>query len=125
SAFDSFYWLSHFGDPEFVYHVEAAQLWGTIAMRLADAPSLPLNYSDYAAQVREYFDENVKLAKRRSLSGFNESEMADALNRFVKQAEQVERDKREALAALEKAETENSDSKTRADARLRRLNDAL
>ena len=37
SAYDSFYWMTHFGDPDFVYHVAAAQMWGTVAMRLADA----------------------------------------------------------------------------------------
>src|SRR5437763_2356446 len=45
SAFDSFYWMSHFGDPDFRYHVAAAQLWGTMAMRLADADGLPFDYS--------------------------------------------------------------------------------
>ena len=30
SAYDSFYWMSHFGDPTFQYHVAAAQIWGTI-----------------------------------------------------------------------------------------------
>jgi N-acetylated-alpha-linked acidic dipeptidase len=29
SAYDSFYWMEHFGDPGFVYHTAAAQLWGT------------------------------------------------------------------------------------------------
>ena len=37
SAFDSFHWMARFGDPTFAYHVAAAQLWGTVAMRLADA----------------------------------------------------------------------------------------
>src|SRR6266478_3983383 len=37
SAYDSFYWMAHFGDPTFQYHVAAAQIWGTIALRLADA----------------------------------------------------------------------------------------
>ena len=32
SAYDSFYWMDHFGDPSFVYHVAAAQLWGTLAI---------------------------------------------------------------------------------------------
>ena len=125
SAFDSFYWMSHFGDPEFVYHVAAAQLWGTIAMRLADAASLPLNYSDYAAQVREYFNDNVKVAKRRNLTGFDEKGMSDALDNFTKEAAAVERDKREALAELERIPAGATDRSTRADARLRKLNDAL
>jgi len=66
SAYDSFYWMSHFGDPTFAYHVTAAQLWGTIAMRLANATGLPLDYRDYAGQVREFFEQTMKVAKRRS-----------------------------------------------------------
>ena len=41
----------------FSYHVAAAQFWGTLAMRLADADGLSLDYTDYASQVREYFNE--------------------------------------------------------------------
>src|SRR5262249_7740435 len=67
SAYDSFYWMSHFGDPTFVYHAAMAQLWGTMAMRLADADGLPFDYTDYAAQLRDYFNERVRVARRRSL----------------------------------------------------------
>ncbi len=48
SAYDSFYWMEHFGDPTFRYHVAAAQIWGTVALRLAEANGLPLDYTDYA-----------------------------------------------------------------------------
>ena len=67
SAYDSFYWMDHFGDPGFQYHVAAAQLWGTLAMRLADADGLSLDYTDYARQVREYFHGSDE-ARARSRS---------------------------------------------------------
>src|SRR5881394_241048 len=87
SAYDSFYWMSHFGDPEFVYHVAAAQLWGTIAMRLASAEGLQLDYNDYAAQIREYFDEHLKKAKDRNLTNaFDEKEMSAAIRDFAEAA---------------------------------------
>ena len=87
SAYDSFYWMSHFGDPNFVYHVAAAQLWGTIAMRLADAVALPFDYTDYADQIRDFFNESVKTARRRNLANaFDEKAMNDALTEFSKQA---------------------------------------
>src|SRR4029077_19749769 len=47
SAYDSFYWMVHFGDPTFGYHVAAAQLWGTMTLRLAAAPAVPFDYTDY------------------------------------------------------------------------------
>ncbi len=116
SAYDSFYWMSHFGDPDFVYHVAAAQLWGTMALRLADASALPFDYTDYANQIREYFNESVKLAKRRHLeTAVDEKAMNDALKDFADEAARIERE-RQRLAG------ENDKSSS---ARLRRLNDAL
>src|SRR5687767_3283666 len=53
SAYDSFYWMATHGDPGFKYHVLAAQLWGTVTLRLANAPGLPFNYRDYALQDRK------------------------------------------------------------------------
>src|SRR5689334_5570647 len=69
SAYDSFYWMDQFGDPNFTYHVAAAQLWGTLAMRLADADGLPLDYTDYAHKVSDYFTEAMRLARIRNLAG--------------------------------------------------------
>src|SRR5213593_189985 len=80
SAYDSFYWMSHFGDPTFQYHVAAAQIWGTIAMRLADAAGLPLDYTDYAAQLREFVNETKRMATRRKLpDSFDSKSMLAAI----------------------------------------------
>lgn len=118
SAYDSFYWMSHFGDPDFVYHVAAAQLWGTMAMRLADADGLSLDYTDYASQMREYFDEATKLAKRRHLeSGIDEKSMNDALKSFSDEAMRVEKERQKLIA--------DADKSSSAALKLRRLNDAL
>jgi N-acetylated-alpha-linked acidic dipeptidase len=125
SAYDSFYWMSHFGDPTFVYHVAAAQLWGTVAMRLADAAGLPLDYRDYAWQVREFFNESTKTAKRRKLVGYDEKRMLDAIQNFADEAERVERARQETVKEIEGSRTEANDRHPRAVARLRRINDAL
>lgn len=113
SAYDSFYWMDHFGDPGFRYHVAAAQLWGTLAMRLADADGLSFDYTDYAAQLKEFFSEAIKVAKRRNLAGsLDEKAMASAIDDFAKEAERVERNRQDAIR--------NSDR-----AKLARINDAL
>jgi len=117
SAYDSFYWMAHFGDPTFAYHVAVAQLWGTMAMRLAGADGLPLDYTDYANQIREFFKETVTLAKRRNLSGsYDEKAMNAAIEDFAKEATQVERNRQEALASIG---DDGNESK------LKRINDAL
>jgi N-acetylated-alpha-linked acidic dipeptidase len=92
SAYDSFYWMDHFGDPGFVYHVAAAQLWGTLSMRLADADVLPFDYTDYAHQLQEFFTEAMKLAKEYKLdSSFDEKSMTSAIEDFDKAAVRAER----------------------------------
>ncbi|HEY0365684.1 MAG TPA: M28 family peptidase, partial [Pyrinomonadaceae bacterium] len=113
SAYDSFYWMDHFGDPGFNYHVAVAQLWGTLAMRLADADGLQFDYSDYASQVREFFNETMRLARIRNLSAsLDDKTMTAAIEDFAREAERVERDRQE---AVRKSDRE----------RLAKINDAL
>lgn len=126
SAYDSFYWMSHFGDPTFAYHVTAAQLWGTMALRLAEADGLPFDYRDYAAQIRDYFNESLKTAKRRNLSGaFDEKAMTDAIRNFADEAERLEKVRQNTIAEVERSRTEANDRHPRAVARLQRVNEAL
>ncbi|KAL9230833.1 hypothetical protein vseg_006131 [Gypsophila vaccaria] len=54
TAFDSYDWMIAHGDPLFHRHVAVAGLWGLLALRLADDPVLPFNYSSYAVQLKEY-----------------------------------------------------------------------
>jgi N-acetylated-alpha-linked acidic dipeptidase len=126
SAYDSFHWMSKHGDPGFKVHVMAAQLWGTVAMRLANAPGIPFNYRDYAGQIRDYFNESLKTAKRRNLSNaFNEKLMMQAIENFAEEAERADKARRDAIAEIEDSRVEASDRHSRAQARLRRINDAL
>jgi N-acetylated-alpha-linked acidic dipeptidase len=126
SAYDSFYWMSHFGDPDFVYHVAAAQLWGTVTLRLANAAGLPLDYRDYAWQMREFFDECMKVARRRKLAGaFDDKPMLKALENFAAEAERVEKARQDTVAEIERTRVEANDRQPRAVQRLQRINDAL
>ncbi|MGI9068810.1 MAG: M28 family metallopeptidase [Pyrinomonadaceae bacterium] len=125
SAYDSFYWMSHFGDPTFAYHVTAARLWGTVAMRLSDSPGLPLDYRDYALQVREYFNESMKTAKLRKLSsGLPEKLMIEAIQNFSGEAERVEKAREDTVAEIDRSRIE-ARPQPRDAARLRGINDAL
>lgn len=118
SAYDSFYWMTHFGDPDFSYHVAAAQLWGTMAIRLADADGLSFDYTDYATQIREYFDESIRLAKHRHLeSSIDEKSINDAVKNFSEEAMRLEKERQKLVA--------DGDKSSGGVARLHRLNDAL
>jgi N-acetylated-alpha-linked acidic dipeptidase len=54
---DNFYWMKKFGDPTFRYSVLAAQIYGTLALRLADADLLPLDYEDYGKALEKYLGD--------------------------------------------------------------------
>ena len=113
SAYDSFYWMDHFGDPGFLYHVAAAQVWGTLALRLADADGLPFDYTDYAAEIREFFRDAVRVAGWRNLANaFDEKAMNSAIDDFAKEAERIEKARQDAIRSADRA-------------RLTRINDAL
>jgi N-acetylated-alpha-linked acidic dipeptidase len=117
SAYDSFYWMEHFGDPKFQYHVAAAQIWGTITLRLADASGLPLDYTDYAAQLREFVSETKRLAVRRKLGdSFDSKSLLSAVDDFTDEAAKIDKRRRSEVS-------EGSGSESAA--RLRRTNDAL
>jgi len=118
SAFDSYTWMSKFGDPDFSYHVAAAQLWGTMAMRLAGANGLQFDYRDYADALRDYFNEAMKLARRRKLdSAIDEKAMNDAIKNFADEAVRVERERLKLIV--------ESDNSLSSSLKLDRLNDAL
>jgi N-acetylated-alpha-linked acidic dipeptidase len=61
SAYDDFYWYSHFSDTSFVYGRALAQTAGVMTMRLANAELLPYSYTNLASTVQGYVDELEKL----------------------------------------------------------------
>ena len=65
SAYDNFYWMNHFGDPGYRYHTLASNLWGVLALRLANADLLPFDFDSYAQNVRAFVKD---LSKGRDVS---------------------------------------------------------
>ena len=120
SAYDSFYWMAHFGDPTFQYHVAAAQIWGTIALRLADAEGLPLDYTDYASQLREFVNETKRMAVRRKLAdSFDAKALLNAVDDFADEAAKLDKRRRAEVIDVERGSGGDS------IARLQRINQAL
>ena len=54
SMYDDFYWMNHFGDPGYRYHALMSQLWGVMALRLADADILPFDFASYGGSIRKF-----------------------------------------------------------------------
>jgi N-acetylated-alpha-linked acidic dipeptidase len=60
SVYDDYYWMNHFGDPGYRYHVLLTRLWGVLALRLANADLLPYSFASYGAHIRHYADTLTK-----------------------------------------------------------------
>ena len=89
-----------------------------MAIRLADADGLSFDYTDYANQIREYFDESIRLAKHRHLdSVIDEKSINDAVKNFSEEAMRLEKERQELVT--------DADKSSSSAAKLRRLNDAL
>ncbi|MCL7032661.1 hypothetical protein MKW94_020687 [Papaver nudicaule] len=54
TAFDSFDWMSTYGDPLFHRHVTVTGIWGLLALHLADDPILPFDYPAYATKLQDH-----------------------------------------------------------------------
>lgn len=60
SMYDNHYWMANFGDPGFQYHRTMAQLWGVLALRLANADVLPFDFAFYGQTLRGFVRELEK-----------------------------------------------------------------
>jgi N-acetylated-alpha-linked acidic dipeptidase len=54
SAYDSYHWMSKFGDPKFEYHAAAARLGAAMLLRIANADILPYDYVEFARTMRRF-----------------------------------------------------------------------
>jgi N-acetylated-alpha-linked acidic dipeptidase len=57
SMYDNHYWVSRIGDPGFRYHTLMTQLWGALALRLANADVVPFDFAMYADNIGQFVDE--------------------------------------------------------------------
>ena len=57
SAYDSYRWMSEFGDPAYLAHAGAARTAGALTARLANATVIPYDYVGTAEQLLELLDE--------------------------------------------------------------------
>ena len=125
SAYDSFNWMEKFGDPGFNYHVAAAQIWGTIALRLANARALPFDYADYATELRDFINETQKTAARRKLADdFDGKALLDAVKDLSDEAARVQSRRNQLLDEID-SRVRAGDAQPRALLPLKRINDSL
>ena len=70
SQYDNHQWVARVGDPGFRYHEAMTKLWGVMALRLANADAVPLDYRPYATRIGEFAREvEKKWADRADKTG--------------------------------------------------------
>ena len=57
SMYDNYYWMNRFGDPGYRYHTLMSQLWGVLALRLANADVLPFDFGFYGRDIETFLRE--------------------------------------------------------------------
>jgi N-acetylated-alpha-linked acidic dipeptidase len=65
SQYDSYAWMTKFGDPGFQYHAAAARVGTAMLLRVANADILPYDYVEYARTIRRYVDPIDRLVGAR------------------------------------------------------------
>ncbi len=96
SAYDDFFWMNHFGDPGYRYHTLMSQLWGVLALRLANADLLPFDFASYANNIRQFVSE---LAKGKDLSQLDLKPVLDAIDDFEAAGKRLDESASRALAS--------------------------
>ncbi|KAF3938003.1 hypothetical protein ABW19_dt0208066 [Dactylella cylindrospora] len=65
SAYDSFDWVTKFGDPTWKFVPLLARIWGVLTIVMSDTLVVPLNYVDYAIALDKKIDELHKWIESR------------------------------------------------------------
>ena len=100
SAYDDFFWMNHFGDPGYRYHTLMSQLWGVLALRLANADLLPFNFANYAENIRQFVNDMAKgMAARNDAGQIDLKAVNDAVDDFEAAGKRLEESAKRALAA--------------------------
>lgn len=119
SAYDTWHWMSRFGDPDFERHATSAKVTALMALRLANATLLPYDYQRFGRElasvawdlagveertdpereaireVRDAFErlgaagERFRIARDRALDGEIAPERAEEVNAHLRQVERA------------------------------------
>lgn len=86
TAYDTHTWMRRFGDPGFRRHAATSRLTAVVALRLANAEVLPLDYSNFAMEMQDALDDVMQDARVAGLDLDALEPVARALRRMGEQA---------------------------------------
>ena len=88
SDYDSYHWMTTFGDPEFQYHKRMGQYLTLLAYHLADDEMIPFNMTTYTEQLRLYLSSLLDDLATYS-EALDTSALSAAIDTFSQSADDV------------------------------------
>jgi N-acetylated-alpha-linked acidic dipeptidase len=87
SHYDTYHWMSTFGDTGFAYHATASRIGALMALRLANAEIVPYDYVEFARTMRRYLPPlDRAIAERRWSTTVTSAPLATAIGRMEQAA---------------------------------------
>jgi N-acetylated-alpha-linked acidic dipeptidase len=105
SLYENLHWMKTVADPRFEYHKVMAQMQGLVALRLANADLLPLDYAEEARYWRWAYKDLQVVAQARGQSVPGLQEALGLIDRWETEAEACRAEAVRVLAGREGAES--------------------
>jgi N-acetylated-alpha-linked acidic dipeptidase len=86
SHYDSYHWMSTFGDTGFLYHAAAGRIGALMALRLANADIIPYDYVEFARTMRRYLPAIDSAATKHRWASVATPALAAAIGRMEQAA---------------------------------------
>ncbi len=99
SLYDSYAWMSTFGDPGFNFHATSARMAAAMMMRMANADVLPYDYVEFARTMQKYVPAVQSALGTAGWKTLSASPIADAVSRMEQAALAYNTARDNALAA--------------------------
>ncbi|KAJ8121024.1 hypothetical protein ONZ43_g2424 [Nemania bipapillata] len=89
SNYDSYHWMSTFGDPEFLAHKYMTKYLALLAYNLATVDIVPLNVSNWSTQMEVYY-KNLMTTIKSKPGTLDTSPLRSALDEFASRTHEIE-----------------------------------
>ncbi|KAI0854307.1 glutamate carboxypeptidase [Daldinia vernicosa] len=97
SNFDSYYWMSTFGDPGFTVHKSTAQYVTLLAYNLASQDAIQFDLPNYGIQMENYYEDLLSLVNSTT-STLDTSTLRSAIQDFKSAAAEVDAQEKQAIS---------------------------
>ncbi|KAF2196388.1 glutamate carboxypeptidase 2 [Delitschia confertaspora ATCC 74209] len=97
SNYDSYHWMTKFGDPGFVTHKSIGQYLTLLTYHLANDASLPLEPANFATEMKAYLEELEDTISTANAT-LNLGDLTEAIDAFEKYSSQFNSLREEALS---------------------------